>query len=298
MGRFIVLLSVLAAVATAQTYKIAFIQDTLGNDWRKAQVDQAIVEALKYDFLDLDIRDADAKVAKQIYYIEQCIDRAYDFIITSPIDPKLSSMVLQKALEKDIKVILLSRGVDSDNYTTYIAPNNYQIGKQAARLLLKKMDYKGTVLMLQGIDGATPTRDREDGFEEVASQYEDIKIIKRRGNFLRNDTIKVMEQLYQNKIAFDGIYSHSDSMLEGAREVMQRYGDSLQKPMVGIDYIQSAQKAIKAGVQTASFTYPTASKEGIEAIVDIIRGKEVQKDRVIDSTMVTKDNVDEIEPIF
>jgi len=107
-----------------------------------------------------------------------------------------------------------------------------------------------------------------------------------------------MEELYNEGIHFDAIYSHSDSMLVGAREVMANVGDDREIITVGIGYIQSAKRAIKEGRQTASFIYPTAAKEGIEAIVDMIEGKEVAKNITIDSVMITIENVNEIEPIF
>jgi ribose transport system substrate-binding protein len=282
----------------AYTYKIGFAQDTLANDWRKAQVDEAILQTSKYDFLTIDVKDAKGEVSKQILHIDEFIDKRYDFIVTSPIDATLTAAVTQKAIDKNIKVILISRGVDGEGYTTFIAPDNEKIARQAAEFMVKKMGAKGVILMLEGVEGATTTLQRRRGFEAVIAKYPQMSIIYRRGNFLRNDTMKVMEELYAKNIAFDAIYSHSDSMLEGARQVMDEHGDSKEMITVGIDFIQSAKKAILQGKQTASFTYPTAAKEGIEAIVSIIKNKPVLKNQTIDSTMVTIQNVHDVRPIF
>jgi ribose transport system substrate-binding protein len=270
----------------AYTYKIGFAQDTLANDWRKAQVDEAVLQTSKYDFLTIDVKDAKAEVSKQILHIDEFIDKRYDFIVTSPIDAMLTAAVTQKAIEKGIKVILISRGVEGEGYTTFIAPDNEKIARQAAEFMVKKMGAKGVILMLEGVEGATTTRQRKKGFEEVIAKYPQMSIIYRRGNFLRNDTMKVMEDLYAKGIGFDAIYSHSDSMLEGARQVMNEKEEQKEIITVGIDFIQAAKKAILQGKQTASFTYPTAAKEGIEAIVSIIE------------TMVTIQNVHDVRPIF
>ncbi|MGM0519993.1 MAG: substrate-binding domain-containing protein [Campylobacterota bacterium] len=296
--KIIVLFFILALTSNAQTYKVGFAQDTLANDWRQAQVDEAINEAKKYDYLELTIKDAKGSVARQILDIESFIKDDYDFIITSPINPNLTSKALEKAIQNDIKVILLSRNTKGDTYTTFIAPDNYKIAKQTAKYLLKKIDYKGTILMLQGIKGASTTHLREKGFEDVAKEYSDVKIIKRRANFLRNDAINVMEDIYNKNIDFDAIYSHSDSMLIGARIVMNKYNDTKSKPTAGIDYIKDAQEAILEGNQSVSFTYPTCSKEGIEAIVKIIKKEKVPKNIVIDTKMIEKDNASMVKPIF
>jgi len=285
-------------IVEAKVYKVGFAQDTLANDWRKAQVDEAVEYAKKYNFLELTVIDAKGSVANQIAAIEKFIKEDYDFIITSPISSSITSIVLKKAIEKGIKVILIDRGIQGDYYTSFIAPDNYKIAQQSAKYLLKKMNYKGTILMLQGVEGATPTILREKGFEDIAKNYENIKIIKVRGNYLRQDAIKAVKNLYEEGIKFDAIYSHSDSMATGVKLVMENYQDNRNIPIVGIDYIKEAKEAILNGKQLASFVYPTCAKEGIETIVSIIEGKEIKKNQTIETIMVDKNNVMDIEPIF
>ena len=282
----------------SKQYVVGFSQDTLSNDWRLAQVKQVKHEINKYSNLKLYVKDANAKVSKQIRDIEEFINQGVDFIIASPKDAQITSLVLKKAIAKGIKVILISRTINSDDYTVFIAPDNYKIGQNAAKLLVKKLNKKGTILMLQGVEGASSTTQRKNGFLDIVKKYPNINIVLRRGNYLRNDAIKVMEEIYQDKVNFDAIYSHSDSMLIGAREVMNRLQKNTKIPMVGIDYIQETKTAIQEGSQMASFVYPTSAKEGVQAIVDIINGKKVAKNIIVESIMVTKENANKIEPIF
>lgn len=293
------ILLLLVVTMQAKEYKIGFAQDTLSNDWRKAQVEEVVKEVNKHDFLSITVKDAKGSIAKQILDIESFIKQEYDYIITSPIEPTITSMVLKKAIEKGIKVILIDRGIDSDDYTTFITPDNLKIAQEAAQYLIKMMNYKGTVLMLQGIKGATPTTLREQGFQKVAKEYKDIKIIKKRANYLRNDAIIALEEIYNSGIEFDAIYSHSDSMLIGARKVMKKYKVNPKNILtVGIDYIKPAKEAILNGLQTASFTYPTCGKEGVDAIVAIIKGESVPKNITIETKMVDKNNALEVKPVF
>jgi ABC-type sugar transport system substrate-binding protein len=297
--RSLVIFFMLTLYMYAQNYLVGFAQDTLANDWRAAQVQEVRNEIARYDNIDLIVKDGQGKVSNQIRDIEEFINMGVDFIITSPKDARVTSLVLKKAIEKDIKVILISRTIVSDDYTAFVAPDNYQIGEDAAKFLLKSINYKGTVLMLQGVQGASSTIQREEGFMKIASQYPKIKVIKRRGNYLRNDAIKIMEELYRDKIHFDAIYSHSDSMLIGAREVLKSHNVDLKKlPSVGIDYIKKTQEAILNGEQLASFVYPTSGKEGVRLIIDLINGKKVQKDSTIGTQMVTIENARKVQPIF
>lgn len=298
MRVFIVAILLIVSFLEAKVYKVGFAQDTLANDWRKAQADAVESEASKYDFIDLSIKDAKGSVATQILHIEEFIESGFDFIITSPIDSKITSQVLKKALDRGIKVVLISRGVDSDNYTTFVRPNDAKIAKEAAEYLAKEMGYKGVVLMLQGVRGATTSSLRESGFEEVIREYPDMSIVKKRANYLRNDAMVAMKEIFDSKTHFDAIYSHSDSMLIGARIIIDEYKKEYDFLSVGIDYIKDAKKAILEGKQNASFTYPTVGKEGVLAVVKLIEGEEVEKDVIIDTTMITKENAKDVEPIF
>jgi ribose transport system substrate-binding protein len=298
MKNYIVILLLSAGVLQAETYTVGFAQDTLSNDWRKAQVEEAKRVAEQYPFLALEVKDAQAKSSLQILHLDEFIAKDVDAILTSPFDTPIMSQVLQKARDKGIAVVLISRGVSSDAYDVFVAPDNYNIGVKAAEYLLEQMDYKGRVLMLQGVAGVSTTLQREEGFESVASQYKAVSIIKKRANFLRSDAIRAMEELYASGAEFDAIYSHSDSMLEGVREAMARHKKDFSIPMVGIDYIKAAKTAILEGKQSASFTYPTVAKEGIEAVVQLLQGEKVPRHIEVDSVRVTPENVSEVEPIF
>ncbi|MEA3354365.1 MAG: substrate-binding domain-containing protein [Campylobacterota bacterium] len=297
MKLFLFLMLIIIDSISAKDYQVGFAQDTMDNDWRLAQVKDVENEIAKYPYLHLTVKDANSQISNQILDIEYFIKNNYDFIITSPINSNLTSKVLKKAQSKGIKVILLDRGITTDNYNTFISPDNILIAKKAARFLVDKLNSKGTILMIEGIQGATPTILRTKGFMEIVNKYPDIKVIKRTANFLRADAAKVMEDIYKNNIKFDAIYSHSDSMLSGVRMVMNKKKKS-KILSVGIDYIKEAKTAILNNKQDISFTYDTCGKEGVEAIVSYIKGKKVRKNITISTTMVTKANAYKVEPIF
>lgn len=298
MLRLPLFLIILVSTLFSKEIIIGFAQDTLSNDWRVAQVEEVKTEILKHKNLKLIVKNAKGKVSNQIKDIESFIEQKVDFIITSPINAQITSEVLKKAIENKIKVILISRGINTSDYTTFIAPDNKQIGRNAAVFLANKINYEGTILMLQGVQGATSTIQREEGFEETTKKYPKIKIIKKRANYLRSDAIKVMEEIYSNNIKFDAIYSHSDSMLVGARQVIKKHQNVINFPSVGIDYIKEAKLAIEKNEQSATFLYPTSGKEGVKAIIDIINNKPIEKNIIIDSQIITKENTKYIKPIF
>ncbi|MBD3840669.1 MAG: hypothetical protein IE909_02075 [Campylobacterales bacterium] len=48
---------------------------------------------------------------------------------------------------------------------------------------------------------------KEHKFLDVIASYPKMKVISKRANYLRNDAIKLMEELYKEGVKFDAIYN-------------------------------------------------------------------------------------------
>lgn len=138
-----------------------------------------------------------------------------DLLMVSPGNAQLTAPLISKLYRRGLPVVLVERKVDSQDYTTLVHPDNRAIARKAAHYLAKKLNNKGTILMLRGVPHASATIDRSEAFLKEMQAYPDIQVIRRTANFLRADTIRVMEDLYNNDVEFDAIYSQSDSMLSG-----------------------------------------------------------------------------------
>lgn len=284
---------------TNKTYTIAFAQDTLDNDYRLAQVTVVQETLKKYKNINFIYSDAKANAALQIKHIEDFIHQGVDLIMTSPYDELALNNVVTKAYRAGIPVILVERTVSGSEYTTYIHPNNKQIAIEAAKYLVKHINYKGNILLLKGVPKADPTRKRTEGFYEIVSKYPDIKVIERTANYLRRDAIIEVEKLLNQGLHFDAIMSQSDSMLIGARMVLNAKDiNPASIVSVGIDYIKPAQKAIREGKQNSSFLYSLCAKESAETAIKILSGQKIPKEINIDTIQVTKENVNNVKPIF
>lgn len=208
--------------------------------------------------------------------------------------------VISSVYNAGIPVILLSRRTIGDDYNIFIGASNRQIAHQAANFFGERLAGTGQILILQHIPTSTPGIDRTEGFLEELAKYPGIKISAiKRADSLRHLAIEAVEEVLAEGIEFDAIYAQSDSMASGARIALKKAGrDPAMIPITGIDYISEAREAIRAGEQAASFTYPTFGKEGAEYAIRILRGERVPREIVVDSVMVTRDNVEAIEPIF
>lgn len=279
---------------------VGFSQDTLANDWRAAQVQDLRRELARYPGVELLVTDGKGSTAQQIHDIEDLVARGVEVLVTSPRDGTAMTPVIAAAFHAGIPVVLLTRRIDSEDYTTFISPDDAGIGREAARHLATVLDGKGDVLMLEGVPTATTAQLRTQGFVEELKAHPGLRLVGvKTANYLRNDAIRAMEEVFREGLHFDAIFSQSDSMASGARIALRGAGrDPKDVVMVGIDYIAEAREAIRKGEESASFTYPTCAREAAKAVMDIVAGRPVSRHIAVASQKVTRANVEQVAPIF
>jgi len=291
-----------AAAPLAKTrYVVAFAQDTMANDWRAAQVRDIRNVLAAYPDIEFRFSDAGGDTGRQVQDIEKFAAQKVDVLITSPRDADLMREPIARVYRSGIPVILLSRRVNGEEFTHFITADNRAIARQAARHLARRLNGKGNILVLQHIPTSTPGQLRTEGFLEEIAKYPGIRISAiKRADSQRALAIQKVEEALAERLPFDAIYAQSDSMAIGAILALKKAGlDPARIPITGIDYISEAREAIRAGDLSASFSYPTFGKEGAEAAVKLLRGGRLeQKEVVLESTAVTRNNVDKLEPIF
>lgn len=298
---FILLLPAISNAANPNnTVLVGFVQDNMANDWRRNQVVELEQALAKYSDIRFIYVDAKGSAARQALETENMIDQGIDILVSSPQDSRLMTPVIEKAYKKGIHVIMLTRKISSKKYTTFISPDDYDIARKSANLIARSLNNKGHIIMIRGLPTSTTAKLRTRGFVDTIKKFPNLKIIKVvDGNYLRQDTMREMEHLLNKGIGFDAIYAQSDSMAAGARLVMKKYKiKPNSKVIVGIDYIKEAQGAILKGEQTATFTYPSCSKEAAQVIRKLVDGKKVAKRIKVPSYTITKENVMSIHPIF
>lgn len=292
---------VAAETAKGKRWVVAFAQDTMANDWRAAQVRDLQKAFAAYPEIEFIYTDANGDTARQVQDIEKLAAWGVDVLITSPRDAELMREPIARVYRKGIPVILLSRRVNGDEFTQFITADNRAIGRQAAQYLARQLGGKGRVLVLQGVPTASSAIDRTAGFNETLKQYPGLKVVAvRPADYLRAQAIQRIEEVLAERLQFDAIYSQSDSMAIGAILALKKAGiDPKKIPITGIDYISEAREAIRAGELAATFTFPTAAKEGAAAALRLLRGEKTgRKELTIGSVAVTRANVDKAAPIF
>lgn len=278
---------------------IAFAQDNMANDFRKAQVFEARDAAAKHPQLSFVYSDAQGQTSLLIRQIDEFVTSKVDLIIVGTNDENAVVPSIAKAYKAGIPVVIVDRGINTDQYTTFINSDNILIGLLGAQYIAKRLNGKGQVLLFEGLPTADVTKLRSKGFLDEIGKHKGIKVIRRTGNYLRRDAVVEMEKLMMDGIRVDAIFSESDSMLSGVRTVLNtRKLDPRSIVMVGCDYTSEARDAIRNGTQSGSILFPLGGRQSIDAALDIFAGKSVPKHIVIPVKLVNQENVEQVQPIF
>lgn len=278
---------------------IAFAQDTMANDFRRAQVNEVAGEAARHPQLSFVYSDAQGQTSLLIRQIEQFIEQKVDLLIVGTNDESAVVPVVAKAQASGIPVIILDRGIKGTDYTTFINSDNIKIGALGAEYIARRLKGKGLVLLFEGLQKADVTQLRSKGFLDEIGKHKGIRVIKRTGNYLRKDAVVEMEKLLAEGIRVDAIFSESDSMLSGVRMVLNKNQiDPGTIVMVGCDYTSEAQEAIRDGSQSGSVLFPLGGTKSVEVALKIFAREPVSKHIFIPVELVTKENVEQVKPIF
>lgn len=288
-----------AGAQTVPPKVIAFAQDTLSNDFRLAQVHEVRDAVAKEPALRFVYSDAQGKTALLIRQIEQFISQKVDVLVLGTNDERAVVPVVSKAMKAGIPVIVLDRGIQGRDYSTFINSDNIQIGRIGAEFIARQLKGRGQVLLFEGLQTADVTHLRSKGFMDVMAGHPNIKVIKRTGNYLRKDALVEMDKLLAQGTRVDAIFAESDSMLSGARLALQKHKlDPRALITVGCDYTSEARDAIRDGTQTGSVLFPLGGTKAVEIAKKLLAKEPVPPHVEIAVKLVTRDKLDQVKPIF
>ena len=123
----------------------------------------------------------ETEYARQIQIVDSMIAQHVDGIAIAAAERKALVSAVDRAMAAKIPVTVFDSGLESTNYMTFVATDNYLAGQEAARALAGLLDGKGKIGIVMQSAGSQSTVDRERGFEEViVSEFPQIKIVGRQ----------------------------------------------------------------------------------------------------------------------
>jgi ribose transport system substrate-binding protein len=217
---------------------------------------------------------------RQIQIIEDFIVQKVDGVVLAPLDRDALVPSVDKLASMKIPCAIVDSGINTSNYVTFAATDNYNGGVLAARRMGEILGGKGNVLVLQYVPGSASTTERENGFiDTIQKEFPGMKIAdKKYGNDTVETALQAAEDMLTRNKDVQGFYACNASTAVATLQALQSQKRSEIK-MVGFDAEKALIDGLKAGQIDALIVQNPFKMgyEGVKAVVMNIQGKPVEK---------------------
>ncbi|MFB9861576.1 D-ribose ABC transporter substrate-binding protein [Salinicoccus siamensis] len=234
---------------------------------------------------EVKVVDAQDDSAKQVNDIADLMQQGIDYLVVNPTDSAAISSSVESANGSDIPVITLDRSVESGEVAAFIASDNVAGGEMGAAFIVDQLGEGSKVAELEGVPGASATRERGKGFTNVAKESLDV-VTSQTANFNRSEGLNVTQNILQANPDIEAIFSHNDEMALGAVEAAP--DDVL---VVGFDGSEDALNSIENGALDATVAQQPdlMGETAINAVEKLENGEDVEDEIKVELMLETQE---------
>ena len=303
--RRILLLSLLAGMlfllyscsgpATEKKYRIGFAQCTGTENWKRATREGMARELSFHPTTELIYRSANDNSELQVKQIRELLNENIDILLVSPNEARPLTSVVEEAYNRGIPVVVIDRKTSSDLYTSFIGINNYELGRMAGDYVAHYVHDTANIIEVIGLQGSTPSAERQRGFEDQVRKSPGIRIKARvYGNWLQDKSTAAFLRIKDQLAPTDVVFAQNDPMALGAYEVYKSLGMQESARFFGIDGLSGPGGGIQAvsdKILQATFLTPTGGEEAVKLAFDILNHQPYHKENTLPTVVIDSTNV-------
>ena len=224
--------------------------------------------------VNVKIVDAQNDPAKQANDVADLLQGNVNVLLVNPVDSAAISTSVTAANKAKIPVICLDRNADKGEVAALVASDNVKGGEMAAQFIIDKLGEKIKVAELEGIPGASATRERGQGFHKLADAKLTV-VAKQSADFDRSKGLTVTENMLQANPDIKAIFAQNDEMALGAIAAAKSANKKIL--IVGFDGTDDGVKAVDNGTMGATIAQQpdVMGQQGVEVAVKAAKGEKV-----------------------
>ena len=259
--------------------------------WRDKQNAELRMGAYFHDNVELRFAAAYDSDERQVQQIDSLVNEGIDLLVVAPNQVQTISPAIDRAYDKGIPVIVFERKTSSRKYTAFISADNYEMGRTMGEYIASRLDGKGNVLEIKGLEGSSPAIERHKGFMDAIEKVPGIKVVgSLQGDWTETTAYESTKQWLQNNkdVRVDLVFGANDRTAMGARKALG--AGVLYCGIDGLPGENGGIQLVRDSLLDASYIYPTHGDQIIELAVNILEGKPYEKETMLMSALVTSDN--------
>ncbi|MDP6984056.1 MAG: substrate-binding domain-containing protein [Candidatus Latescibacteria bacterium] len=239
----------------------------------------------------------------QIAVVENFISRGVSGIVLAPLDDAALRVPVLNATRSGIPVIIIDSGLQSDDYISFVATDNYQGGRMAGQEMARRLEGRGRIVMLRYQEGSASTMKREQGFLDAIAESPDIVVVSDNQHggattesaYAASENLLAPLQTQDGTLTIDGIFCPNESTTFGMLRALQDRQLNGQVRFIGFDSSEKLVEGLTAGdLDALVLQNPMAMGDiGVRTMVAHLQGKPVERRIDTGVVLVTRDNMNE-----
>lgn len=230
----------------------------------------------------------------QIKLVSRAIEEKVDAIILSPIDYKACVDIINKAIDKNIPVIITDCEINTSRINSFIGTDNYNAGIKAGEKLVEMLNKYGNVAIMGYVYG-TPTGDkREKGILDVISKYPHISVIDKKYCSSDSNLASILTKaMITNNKNIDAIIALNGTAAEGVADAVKNMGLESKVKIIAFDSNPKEIEYVESGVIQAMVIQNPLSIGylGVKSAYQVIDGQSIPKFIDTGSKIIDKENM-------
>ncbi len=296
-----VTLAAMPAAVMAQEIAV-IVKTTSSNFWQNVNRGaQAGMEGLDGYTMSFDGPASESDIAAQVNMVDNAINRGVAGIVLAPSDPEALVPSVQRAYESGIPVVIidsmLAEGAE-EYYQAFLSTDNQAAGELMAQTMIDAIGTEGQIAIMSYVPGVGSEIGRVGGFTDYIEANSDIEIVNTL--YSQSQMATALNQTTDILSAYpelDGIFGANEPTAVGMGRAIVQAGRQGSLTALGFDGNEDLQQFVRDGVLEAIAVQGSfqMGEMGVQTVVDLLAGEEVEEFINTGVVVVTADNIDSDE---
>ena len=235
-----------AQPATGGNYRFGLVLGDMSNPFWGTVADAAKAAAESAGNVELTVLGS-TNLEEEVKAVEDLISSQVDVIGVAPWDAQGIVPTIEKANAAKIPVICVDETAAGGQIEAYIATDNVEGGTLAGEWLVKAMEGKGKLAIIEGGAGSSTNLARLEGLHSVIDGT-DIEVVSSLpADWVRDKGLQVMNDILTANPELDAVMAMNDEMALGALEAIKAAGREDEISLVGYNGALEAIKSVYDG---------------------------------------------------
>lgn len=242
-------------------------------------------------------------IDQQVSILENAIATEPDGIVIASTSSDATVPAIEEAMGKGIPVVTIDNKLNTDMYTSFLATDHGVAAGMAAEAMVADWEKAGInpsgkkVVVISSVAGTAVNTARTEGFiNKIKELVPDIEVLETQyGDNDISKALGIAENLISANPDLIGVFGDNNHMGVGIAKAIEESGKKDEVYAYAFDADADEIAAIKNGFLRGIVVQDPYGMgyQGVLTAVAALKGEEIEKDIVVDATVVTLDNMEE-----